>query len=76
MSTTLDSSFLRSVILVSSFRGDDINRAQAALLLIGLHLQDFTAGHLPKEICGRASPWLVVPPEPSSHRACWRWSGG
>lgn len=54
MSTTMSVDFLRAVILTASFRGDDMARAQAALLLIGLRLQDFTAGHLPKEICGES----------------------
>lgn len=52
--STLDTGFLRAVILTTSWRGDDMARAQAALLLIGLRLQDFTAGHLPKEICGES----------------------
>jgi len=51
---SLTPEFLRTVIIVSGFRGDDMARAQAALLMIGLHQQDFTAGHLPKEICGES----------------------
>lgn len=52
MSTTLDASFLRTVVLVTSFRGDDLHRAQAALLIIGLQIGEFDAGLLPAEICG------------------------
>ena len=50
--STLSTDVLRNVILVSSFRGDDLHRAQAALLLIGLTGIDFDAGMLPGEICG------------------------
>lgn len=52
MTTQLDRGFLSAIILTTSFRGDDMARAQAALLLIGLAQKEFTAGHLPKEICG------------------------
>lgn len=50
----MDAGFLRAVIVVSAFRGDDMDRAMAALLLIGLHHREFCAGHLPKEICGES----------------------
>lgn len=51
MSTKLDAEFLRNVVLVASFRGDDLHRAQAALLLIGLQVGEFDAGMLPAELC-------------------------
>lgn len=50
MSTTLDPSFLRAVILSISFRGDDMDRACAALLLIGIRGQTFTGADLPAEL--------------------------
>ena len=50
--TTLDPSLLRSIILATNFRGGEMDRAQAALLLIGLQGLDFDAGMLPGEICG------------------------
>lgn len=50
--TTLEPELLRNVVLASSFRGADIDRACAALLLIGLRGIDFDAGMLPGEICG------------------------
>jgi len=51
MSTTLDSDFLRAIVLVTGFRGNAMQGAQAALLMIGLRGQDFCAGQLPKEVC-------------------------
>ena len=50
MSTTLDPSFLRAVIVTTSFRGDDMRRACAALLLIGLNGVTFTGADLPGEL--------------------------
>lgn len=49
MNSTLDPSFLRTVILMSGFRGDAMKSAQAALLYLGLR-GDFTGAHLPGEI--------------------------
>ncbi len=51
--STLDPELMRSIILVTSFRGDDMHRAQAALLLIGLQGMDFDAGMLSGEVCGK-----------------------
>jgi len=51
MSTTLDASFLRAVVLTTSFRGSAMKSAQAALLIIGLRKQDFCAADMPAEIC-------------------------
>lgn len=51
MTTTLDPSFLRAVVLVCTFRGTAMQSAQAALLLIGLNGQTFTAADLPGEVC-------------------------
>lgn len=50
--TTLDTGLLRAIILATSFRGDDMARAQAALLMIGLQGLDFDSGQLPAEITG------------------------
>jgi len=52
MSTTLDAQFLRAVVLVTAFKPEPMKRAQAALLLLGLTGQDFTAAELPGEITG------------------------
>jgi len=48
--TTLDAQFLRAVVLVTAFRPEPMKRAQAALLLLGLTGQDFTAAELPGEV--------------------------
>jgi hypothetical protein len=48
--TTLDTSFLRAVVLMSNFRGGPMKSAQAALLMIGLRGEDFLASDLPGEI--------------------------
>lgn len=50
----MNASFLRAVILATGFKPDEMERAQAALLLIGLHCGEFTAGHLPKDVCGES----------------------
>ena len=52
--TTLSPDFLRNVIVVSSFRGDDFHRVCAALLLIALHEPTFDAGMLPGELVGES----------------------
>jgi hypothetical protein len=48
--TTLHPDFLRTLIIVTGFRGSAIEQAEAALLLIGLEGGDFCAGQLPAEI--------------------------
>lgn len=48
--TTLDPSFLRVLIVTVGFRGDAMNSACAALLLIGLRGQTFSGADLPGEI--------------------------
>ncbi len=50
MSTTLSPDFLRSVIIVSSFRGDDLDTCCAALLFIGLRVDTFTGADIPAEL--------------------------
>lgn len=50
MTTTLDPSFLRAIVLMSGFRGKPMQSAQAALLLIGLHKETFLASDLPGEV--------------------------
>ena len=60
MSTTLSPDFLRNVILVSSFRGDDHHRICAALLIIGLRGQEFDAGMVPAELCGDSQTALGI----------------
>lgn len=50
MTTTLEPSFLRAVVLMSSFRGHAMRSAQAGLLYIGLRCDTFTASDLPGEL--------------------------
>ncbi len=47
----LDYPILRAIILAVSFRGDDMQRCQAAMLMIGLRGLDWDAGMIPGEIC-------------------------
>ncbi len=49
--TTLEPSFLRSVVLMTGFKPAPMKSAQAALLLIGLRGIEFTAADLPGEVC-------------------------
>lgn len=51
MTTTLEPSFLRAVVLVTGFKPQPMKSAQAALLLIGLKSPSFTAADLPPEVC-------------------------
>lgn len=50
MTTTLEPSFLRSVVLMTSFKGTAMLRCQAALLWMALKDQEFTAADLPGEV--------------------------
>ena len=50
MSTTLSNEFLRTLIIVSGFRGDAMHSACAALLLIGLRGGTFSGADLPAEL--------------------------
>lgn len=50
MTTTLEPSFLRAVVLMSGFRGNAMKQAQAALLMIGLRGLDFTGADLPSDV--------------------------
>jgi len=50
--TQMHAEFLRQIVLVSSFRGDDVDRVSAGLLLIGLGSATFNAGDLPGELVG------------------------
>ena len=50
MSTTLDPSFLRAVVLVCGFKAEPMEGCQAALLMIGLRGQDFCAAEIPSEL--------------------------
>lgn len=52
MSTTLDQSFLRAVVLMVGFKPRPMLTAQAALIYIALSGRDFTAADLPAEITG------------------------
>lgn len=52
--------FLRNVVLVASFRGDDHDRICAALLLIGCKLPTFDAGMVPAEFCGHSKTALGI----------------
>lgn len=58
--SALHPEFLRNVILVSSFRGDDHHRICAALLLIALKLPEIDAGMVPAEICGHSKTALGI----------------
>jgi hypothetical protein len=49
--STIAPSLLRSIIVASSFRGDDMHRCQAAFLMILLTGIDADAGMLPQEVC-------------------------
>ena len=48
--TTLEPSFLRSVVVMTMFSPKRMTRCQAGLLLIGLNGGDFTAAQLPGEL--------------------------
>lgn len=48
--TTLDPSFLRAVVMMTGFRGNAMRAAQAALLIIGLRGETFTANAIPAEV--------------------------
>jgi hypothetical protein len=48
--TTLDSQFLRAVVIMTGFKPNRMLRAQAALLSFALKYQDFTAHDIPAEI--------------------------
>ena len=50
MTTKLDPSFLRTVIVMTGFRPKLMARAKAALLMIGLKCEEYTAAELPEEI--------------------------
>ena len=50
MTTTLDPSFLRSVVVMTMFSPKRMTRCQAALLMLGLNGGEFTAAALPGEL--------------------------
>ena len=52
MSTTLETSFLRAVLLQVSFKADEMKKAQGALLLIALERGTVMATDIPREIVG------------------------
>ncbi len=52
MTTNLDPEFLRAVVLITSFKGGDMARCQAALLAFALEDVDFCAAELPRELTG------------------------
>ena len=58
--SALHPEFLRNVVLVASFRGDDHDRICAALLLIGKKLATFDAGMVPAELCGHSKTALGI----------------
>jgi hypothetical protein len=47
----LDPSLARAILLASSFRGDDFDRAKACFLMILLNRDTADAGMIPGEIC-------------------------
>src|SRR5207244_9380480 len=53
--TTLDPSFLRAVVLMTGFKPSPMRNAQAALLAIGLRMEEFTAADLPGEVTAGSS---------------------
>ena len=50
MTTTLDPSFLRSVVVMTMFSPKRMTRCQAALLMLGLNGGEFTAAAIPAEV--------------------------
>ncbi len=48
--TTLDASFLRSVVLLTGFKPEKMRRCQAALLMIGFARMDYSAADIPAEL--------------------------
>jgi hypothetical protein len=48
--TSLDSSFLRAVVLVCGFKPEAMVRVQAALLSLAVNGVDFTAADLPRDL--------------------------
>lgn len=50
----LSPEFLRTLIIVTGFRGEDIDRACAFLLLLSLKVGPIDAGMMPAEICGES----------------------
>lgn len=50
--TTLDAQFLRAVLLQVSFKGDEMQKAQGALLLIALERGTVMATQIPREVVG------------------------
>lgn len=50
MNSTFDPSFLRAIILMTGWRGTEVDRFQAGLLMLGLRGQDFSAADLPAEL--------------------------
>ena len=50
MTITLDPQFLRAVCLLTGFKPHPMRRCQAALLMIGLQCESFTAADLPRDV--------------------------
>lgn len=60
MSTQLDAGFLRNVVLVASFRGDDHDRICACLLMLAKRLGTIDAGMVPADLCGNSKTALGI----------------
>lgn len=67
MSTHLDASLLRSIVLVSSFRGEAVDSVCAFMLLLALRVPTMDAGMVPaemtqgdKHLCGIATASLLA----------------
>ena len=48
--TTLDASFLRTVVILTGFKPEKMRRCQAALLMIGFAGMDYSAADIPQEL--------------------------
>lgn len=48
--TKFEASFLQAIVLLTAFKGTNMDRAQAFLLMLGLKGQDFTCADIPGEI--------------------------
>lgn len=50
MTTTLDTDFLRAIVLLTAFKPSPMEKAQAALLMMALTCVEVTAYDIPREI--------------------------
>lgn len=50
--TTLEPAFLQAVLTMTAFKPQPMRRVQAALIYLGLRLDEFTAADLPESVTG------------------------